>query len=440
MTFLLFLAALLIGFADQSLLSPLLNPLLKDFFGDTSNVVPLGWVIFVFTLLMAASTVASGILADRGSRKKLIQAGFLLFSLASFLSFLIPPGRAGYFVFFLGRALNGLGLGAILPAVFSMVGDTVSPSRRGAAFGFVSMAMLVGRMSGFLTAGALQANWRLAYSLVGGAGLCLCLGLFLMREPRRGSQEEELRDAVQAGAEYRFRIKKEDVRYLWAGRSNVWLILNFVDVIPGSILIFLIFKFMKDTHNMEAGPVNFIVLLVMLFGALGALVFGWVGDLGFRRNKRARVLVALFCNAVPILFLVFFITADFWVPSGSTLGRTLAVPGVWTVIFSVVGAMFINQGVNPNWYSTLADVNLPEHRATMVSLASLMDMLGNALGPLLASYIILLRGQRAALWLALVVWAANIVLWLPVLANVRKDLDRRHRVLAERAAEMRAKS
>jgi MFS family permease len=143
---------------------------------------------------------------------------------------------------------------------------------------------------------------------------------------------------------------------------------------------------------------------------------------------------------VPILFLVFFITADFWVPSGSPLGRTLAVPGVWTVIISVVGAMFINQGVNPNWYSTLADVNLPEHRATMVSLASLMDMLGNALGPLLASYIILLRGQRAALWLALVVWAANIVLWLPVLANVRKDLDRRHRVLAKRAAEMRVKS
>lgn len=101
--------------------------------------------------------------------------------------------------------------------------------------------------------------------------------------------------------------------------------------------------------------------------------------------------------------------------------------------------MFINQGVNPNWYSTLADVNLPEHRATMVSLASLMDMLGNALGPLLASYIILLRGQRAALWLALVVWAANIVLWLPVLANVRKDLDRRHRVLMERASTMRIK-
>jgi MFS family permease len=102
--------------------------------------------------------------------------------------------------------------------------------------------------------------------------------------------------------------------------------------------------------------------------------------------------------------------------------------------------MFINQGVNPNWYSTIADVNLPEHRATMVSLASLMDMLGNALGPLLAGYVALLGGLRAALWLALAVWAANIFLWLPVLGNVRKDLDRRHRILMERAAEMKAQS
>jgi len=437
MTFLLALAVLLVGFADQSLLSPLLNPLLLDFFGNTANVVPLSWVTFVFTLLTAASTLASGILADRGSRKKLVQAGCLLFSLASFLSFLIPAGPPGYFVFFLGRALNGLGLGAILPPVFSMVADTVSPGRRATAFGFVSMAMLVGRMAGFLTAGGLELNWRLAYTLVGAAGLLLFLGLSAIREPRRGSQEEELHDQVQAGAEYFFRIKKEDVRHLWASRSNAWLILNFVDVIPGSILIFLIFKFMKDVHNMEAGPVNFIVLLVMVFGALGALIFGRLGDAGFRKDKRARVLVALVCNALPIFFLIFFIVADFRVPAGASLGRTLAVPGVWTVIASVVAAMFINQGVNPNWYSTLADVNLPEHRATMVSLASLMDLLGNALGPLLAGYIAWAWDLRAALWLALAIWALNIVLWLPVLGNVRKDLDRRHRILMERAAAMR---
>jgi MFS family permease len=436
MTFVLLLLALFLSFADQSLLSPLLNPLLRDFFGDASSVVPLGWVSFAFTLLMAVSTVASGILSDRGSRKKLVLAGCLVFSLASALTPLVPHGRAGYALFFAGRALGGLGLGAVLPAVFSMVGDTAAASKRGAAFGLISMSMIVGRMAGFLAAGALAGSWRTAYFLVGAAGLFLTLALSFAREPRRGAREEELGPALRSGAVYDFRIRPRDVRALLSVRSNIWLILNFVDVIPGAILIFLIFKFMKDDHNMEAGPVNFIVLLAMIAGALGALFFGRLGDKLFRWDKRARVLLALACNAAPVVFLVFFIAADFRLPEGATLVRALSVPGVWIVTVSVAGAMFVNQGVNPNWYGTLTDVNLPEHRATMVSLASVMDMLGNALGPLLASYLALLWGLRAALWAALAVWALNIFLWLPVVRHVRGDLERRRRILVSRASAL----
>ncbi len=433
MTFSLLLLVLFLSFADQSLLSPFLNPLLQDFFGDTSNVVPLGWVSFVFTAVMAVSTVASGILSDRGSRKRLLLAGCSMFGSASILMSLLPAGRTGYLLFFAGRTLSGLGMGAILPSVFSMVGDTAAASRRGAAFGLVSMSMLVGRMSGFLAAGALTPSWRTAYALTGAAGLLLLPALLFVREPRRGAQEEELQPALRLGAEYRFRINRDDVRYLWSVRSNVWLILNFLDVIPGAILIFLIFKFMKDAHNMEAGPVNFVVFLAMLFGALGALLFGRIGDALYRRDRRGRVFLALACNAVPIVCLVFFITADFRLPEGATLGQALSVPGVWVVLGSVVSAMFINQGVNPNWYGTLTDINLPEHRATMVSLASVMDMAGNALGPLTASYVALLLDLRAALWTALAVWALNIVLWLPVLRHIRRDLDRRREILASRA-------
>jgi MFS family permease len=99
--------------------------------------------------------------------------------------------------------------------------------------------------------------------------------------------------------------------------------------------------------------------------------------------------------------------------------------------------MFINQGVNPNWYSSLADINLPEHRATMVSLASVMDMIGNALGPLIASYVATLWGLKTAMWSVLIFWVVNIFFWLPVLAHIRNDLGRVHSVLSERAVQMR---
>ncbi len=63
----------------------------------------------------------------------------------------------------------------------------------------------------------------------------------------------------------------------------------------------------------------------------------------------------------------------------------------------MAAALFVNQGVNPNWYGTLTDINLPEHRATMISLASVMDLAGNALGPLVASYAATLWGLRTAM-------------------------------------------
>jgi MFS family permease len=437
LSFLLFLAILLIDFADQSLLPPLVNTLLGDFFQDTANVVPLGWVTFTFTVLSAISMVFAGLYADRKSRLKICFAGCLVFCVSSALTIFIPHGQLGYVFFYITRALNGIGVGAIIPTIFSLVGDTANPKRRSSAFGFVSVAILIGRMTGFVLAGSLADHWRMAYFMVGITGLILAFGLLRIPEPKRGAQEEELHDLIVEGAEYRFHIGKEDIKNIWANKSNFWLIVNFIDVIPGAVLIFLIFKYMKDIHNMEANSVNFVLFLVILAGALGALTFGRIGDWGFQRDKRAKALIALLCNAVPILFFILFLRAGFWIPDGASLSLTLAVPGVWALIFAIVAAMFINQGVNPNWYSSLTDINLPEHRATMISFASIMDLIGQAIGPLVASYLATIWGLKTAMLSVLVFWVLNIFLWLPVLAHIKGDLSNVHRVLENRALEMK---
>jgi MFS family permease len=135
--------------------------------------------------------------------------------------------------------------------------------------------------------------------------------------------------------------------------------------------------------------------------------------------------------------MIFFLTADFWIPDGASLSQTLSIPGVWALIITIVVAMFINQGVNPNWYSSLTDINLPEHRATMISFASIMDLIGQAIGPLVASYLATIWGLKTAMWSVLVFWVLNIFLWLPVLVHIRGDLSNVHRVLENRALEMK---
>ncbi len=435
--FAVLLPAVLFVFADQSLLGPFLNPLLLDFFGSTADVVPLGWVGFVFVLLSAVSMIVSGILADRGSRIRVARAGVLLCGAAAAASLLVPHGRTGYVVFFLVRALAGIGAGAVIPAVFSLTADLVRTGRRATAFGALSVAMLVGRLAGFALAAGLDDRWRLAYGIAGAANVLLALVMFLLRDPPRGAQEAELREALLGGSAYNFRISGRDVRLVREARSNLWLILNFVDVIPGSIVLFLIFKYMREVHNLETSAVNVMLLAVFLAGAAGALLFGRIGDWGFERDRRARVVTAMACNTVPIVFMILFLNSRAWAPSGAGLGRVLAAPGIVALILTVAAALFVNQGVNPNWYGTLTDINLPEHRATMISLASVMDLAGNALGPLVASYAATLWGLRTAMAAVLLFWVVNILFWIPVLKHVRRDIEHAHRVLRERAASLR---
>jgi MFS family permease len=436
--FLILAFLLVFNFADQSLLSPLVNPLLADFFGQTSDVVPLGWLTFAFTIISALSTIAAGLLADRVSRLRLCFAGSLTYGLVAVLTVLVPHGRAGFAAFFLARALAGLGLGLIVPSVFALTGDLVPAGRRSTSFGYLSVAMLAGRMVGFAAGGALAANWRLSYALIGGINLALSAVLVLLREPPRGAQEPELREAILEGAAYRFHWSRKEIRTVWAAPSNTWLILNFLDVIPGSIILFLIFKYMKDVHNMDAAAVNVAVFFVFLAGAGGAVIFGRLGDLWFRRDRRARVWTALVCNAAPILFMVLFLSSRARIPEGSGIAETFAAPGVIGLVLAIAAAMFVNQGVNPNWYGALTDVNLPEHRAAMISFASVMDMAGNALGPLCGAYLATIHGPRTAMAGVLVFWVLNIFLWLPVLVHVRRDLDRVHTILSERGGRMKA--
>ncbi len=430
-------AGILPVFADPALLGPFLNPLLTAFFGSTRDVVPLGWVGFAATALSALAMIAAGILADRGSRLRLCAGGAALAGAASLASLLVPGGRAGYAAFFALRALAGIGAGAFLPAVFSLASDTVEPGRRGTAFGLMSTAMLVGRLAGFGLGGALGGDWRTAYVIVGAAELLAACLFLIYREPERGGCEEDLKDAIREGVPYRFRIARADARALFRTRSNIWLVFNFVDAIPGAVVLFLIFKYMKDVHNLGSAGVNAMLLAVFAAGAAGALVFGRLGDVGFRRDKRAKVAVAMACNALPIVFMLLFLANRARVPEGAAAASWAATPGMIALVATVAAALFINQGVNPNWYGTLADINLPEHRGTMVSLASVMDLAGNALGPLIASYAATLWGLRTAMGLVLVFWAANVLLWIPVLRHVRGDIERTRTILRDRAAAMR---
>lgn len=184
---------------------------------------------------------------------------------------------------------------------------------------------------------------------------------------------------------------------------------------------------------MQEGIVNIIIALVAIFGGIGTLLFGKIGDIWFQKDRRGKVILALFCNTFPMVFMIGMLLTNYWVPDNSSLNEILQIPGVIVVTLMISLGMFINQGVGPNWMSSVVEVNLPEHRATMIALANFADLLGNALGPLIGSYISTFFSIQTAMWSMLIFWALNVLLWIPVLTNIRADLATMHERLEERA-------
>ena len=441
-TIVLFVLILVFNTADQNLASPMLNPMMLDFFGSTADaLVPrMSWVTSLFIILSGISMVTFGMMADQHSRKKICLTGALIFAIPSILSILIPHGELGYWFFFLTRAVNGIGIGAIIPSIFSMVGDTAKPDRRATVFSYISLAMILGQLIGMIAASTIEmatGNWRIAYFAVGIINLILALGIVRIDEPKRGNQEDELRSIIMEGAEYNYKFKREDLKILWTNRSNFWLIANFIDTIPGGMIFFLLFKYFEDIHNMDSNTVTLILLLAMVTGGIGTLLFGKLGDVWFKKDSRAKVLIALFCNGFPVITFTIFLLTDFWLPDGATLNEVASIPGFLLGSGMVVMTFFINQGVNPNWYSTLTDVNLPEHRSTVISMASFTDILGRTIGPILAGVFTALLGLHGAMWVAVIFWVLNTVLWLPIFYSIKGDLVHVHEVLSQRAQEMK---
>ena len=67
-------------------------------------------------------------LRPQAVRLRVCAAGALLCGAASVISFALPHGRPGFVLFFLARALAGIGAGVIVPAVFSLAADLIEPT------------------------------------------------------------------------------------------------------------------------------------------------------------------------------------------------------------------------------------------------------------------------------------------------------------------------
>src|SRR6266516_4804782 len=138
-----------------------------------------------------------GFLGDRWSRKWLIAAGILVWSVGTVLS-----GRAQtYHELLFYRILVGVGEASYATISPGWISDVFPAAKRNNALTIFYVAIPVGAALGYAIGGsvALRASWRHAFIYAGAPGLLLALTLLPFLEPARGASDAKAHEPPTLG-------------------------------------------------------------------------------------------------------------------------------------------------------------------------------------------------------------------------------------------------
>jgi predicted MFS family arabinose efflux permease len=177
------IAAYTFNFLDRQILGILKEPIKKDLGLTDTQLGLMGGL--AFASLYSTLAVPIAWLADRYSRTWIMTAALALWS-----AFTMACGLAtGFWSLFLARMGVGFGeAGGVAPA-YSLVSDYFPKSQRARALAVYSFGIPVGSALGILFGGLLAASldWRIAFFIVGGAGVLLApIFKRLVKDPVRG--------------------------------------------------------------------------------------------------------------------------------------------------------------------------------------------------------------------------------------------------------------
>ncbi|MAT98207.1 MAG: MFS transporter [Anaerolineaceae bacterium] len=384
--------------AAAGVLPPLYAIIARDL---QASDAALGSVTAVYILIVAIAAVLWGYRGDQKRRKPLLFWGTLVWVTAM----LLTTTAQTFIHFLLFQMMTAVGVGGISSLGFSVVSDLVPAHRRGLALSLWSVSQGIGTSLGALLAGTVGAfDWRYPFWIIAAAGLLFALLFLFTQEPLRGQAEPELKPIFAQGKRYEFRISRADVAGMLRQASNRWLLLQsfFYALAYGStvwIPRWTVARVQAEGYGLETATIvgNLIIALLSL-GGFTAVLSGHLGDWWQTRNSRGRVRLAMIGLLVsaPLYVWLYFIPfrnlilpepASFWQLVTAVL--VAFISNGWVILAFVVAftAVTFQSADPPNWAAMITDVNLPEHRGTVIGLSRLFRAVGNAISVWLAGWL-----------------------------------------------------
>lgn len=337
-TFVLLIGLNLLNYIDRYIL-PGAQPLIQREYGwNDQQMGALTTALFVTYMLVAPLT---GWLGDRFSRKPLIIAGAVLWSLATLFSAWVHD----YWTLYIRHALVGVGeatFGIFAPAVLA---DFYPERERNRVLSIFYTAIPVGAALGYLAGGQLGTlwGWRQPFFLCAFPGLAIAAAYaWIGREPARGSSDHVAATRNRAT----FRGLFSNPAFLTATFG-----LAALTFAMGGISTWVPTFLHRFAALSVAGASQTVSAITVVDGIAGTVVGGWIAQRWLRTDHRALYLLSFWSVALtlPCGALVFFGPPSWAIPS----------------LFAAEFFLFLNTG--PLNAAIVNSVSAPV-RATAVSL------------------------------------------------------------------------
>lgn len=140
---------LIVGMFTSSISQTIVAPAIPRIVADLGGLAYYSWLSTIVMLVSAVVTPISGKLSDIFGRRRFYIIGLVLFMFGSMLS-----GIAMSFAFLVGsRAVQGMGMGILMPLSQTILGDLIPPRQRGKYQGYMGAIMGASQVAGPLIGG-----------------------------------------------------------------------------------------------------------------------------------------------------------------------------------------------------------------------------------------------------------------------------------------------
>lgn len=159
-----YLAGIFMGAIDTGIVTPARTVIQSNLMVDEKTGI---WMITIYTLAYAASIPIMGKMADKYGRKYIYLTSIFLFGFGSLLCGL-SQDIGSFSVLLVGRVIQALGGGGILPVATAEFGTTFPPEKRGMALGLIGGVYGIANIFGASAGSAImdifgKDNWQFIF-------------------------------------------------------------------------------------------------------------------------------------------------------------------------------------------------------------------------------------------------------------------------------------